>query len=55
MTIQDDEPWTSIKYVAGEHAKYEQIEIADTEANCRAKMLIYFVENKLIVAETHRV
>jgi len=45
---EDGEPWTCIKYIAGGHAKYEHLEIADTEANCRTKMLIYLAKNKLV-------
>jgi hypothetical protein len=48
--VHEDDPqwWTCIEYVLGEPARYEHIEIADTEAHARAKMLIYFLENKLI-------
>lgn len=40
--------WCSIKYVSGEHSKYDWLVWADTEANARAKMLIYLLENGLI-------
>ena len=36
------------KWTQGQHQEYEQTEFADTEANARAKMLIYLLENKLI-------
>lgn len=37
-----------IKYVVCEHSKYTNIEWAAAEADARAQMLIYLLENKLI-------
>lgn len=44
----DIDIWTCIKYLKHEHSKYEHLVNAPTEADCRAKMLIYLLENKLI-------
>lgn len=43
----DKDEWACIKYVEGNHAKYERIYLAPTEADARAKMLIYLLENKI--------
>lgn len=46
----DEDPysWACIKYVEGDHSKYENVVHAETEADARAKMLIYLLENELI-------
>ncbi len=44
----EEDSWTCVKYVEHEHSKYEKIVIAKTEADARAKMLIYLIENKLL-------
>jgi len=48
-TYDDDRDiWACIKYVEGNHEKYEYVVHTKTEANVRAKMLIYLIKNKLI-------
>ena len=47
-TYDDDRDiWACIKYVEGNHEKYEYVVHTKTEANVRAKMLIYLLENKI--------
>ena len=49
-TEPDEDPniWACIKYVEGEHSKYDWVCHAPTEADARAKMLIYLLENKFL-------
>jgi hypothetical protein len=43
---EDQNTWCCIKHVPGEHSKYEHLEWSDTEADARAKMLIYVMERQ---------
>lgn len=48
----DNDEWT-VRYIRGKNAE-EQIPVTDdTEANARAKMLIYLLENKLLESENN--
>jgi hypothetical protein len=40
------EHWCCIQYVPGNHSKYLHVVFANTEANARAKMLVYLLESK---------